>query len=171
MADYDYLWSEKYDRELKDVFAVQDEIAGNIVRALRVMLSESEKHALEKSPTDSIKAYDYYLRGRKFFYDWRRRSFDFGRQMFTRATEIDPNYALAYAGVADCYSLLYMYWESTKENLREVEEASRKALKLDPDVAEAHVAHGLALSLSKRYDEAEKEFETALGLNPRLFEA
>ena len=171
VADGYHLWSEKYDRELKDVFAIQDEIAGNIVRALRVMLSEREKRALEKVPTTDVEAYDFYLRGRKFFYEFRRKSIGFALQMFTRATQTDPNYALAYAGVADCYSFLYMYWESTDENLLQAEEASWKALELDPDLAEAHVAHGLALSLSKRYEDAEKEFETAIRLNSRLFEA
>ncbi|MCZ6673011.1 MAG: tetratricopeptide repeat protein [Verrucomicrobia bacterium] len=135
------------------------------------MLSENEQRALEEVPTTDIEAYDYYLRGRKFFYEARRRSLDFARQMFTRATEIDPSYALAYAGIADCYSWLYLYWESTEENLRGAEKASRKALGLDPNLAEAHVAHGHALSLSKRYKEAEGEFETAIRLNPRLFEA
>ena len=171
VADGYHLWSEKYDRELKDVFAIQDEIAGNIVGALRVMLSEREKRALEKVPTTDVEAYDFYLRGRKFFYEFRRKSIGFALQMFTRATQTDPNYALAYAGVADCYSFLYMYWESTDENLLQAEEASGKALELDPDLAEAHVAHGLALSLSKRYEDAEKEFDTAIGLNSRLFEA
>ena len=171
VADGYHLWSEKYDRELKDVFAIQDEIAGNIVRALRVMLSEREKRALEKVPTESIEAYDYYLRGRKFFYEARVKSFDFARQMFIRATEIDPNYALAYAGMADCSSWRYAYYGGTDDDLREAEKASRRALKLDPDLAEAHVAHGLAVSLSLRYTEAEQEFETALSLNSQLFEA
>ncbi|MFQ5929504.1 MAG: tetratricopeptide repeat protein, partial [Acidobacteriota bacterium] len=165
------LWSEKYDRELKDVFEIQDEIAENIVRALRVVLSEKEKSALEKPPTTNVEAYDYYLRGRKFFHEARRKSNEFARQMFTRATQIDPSYALAYSGIADCHSFLYMYWESTEENIREAERASRKALELDPDLSEAHVSQGLAVSLSKRYDEAERQFETAIGLNPRLFEA
>ena len=169
-ADGYHLWSEKYDRELKDIFAIQDEIAGNIVRALRVMLSDGEKRALEKVPTTDIEAYDYYLRGRKFFYEARKSS-EFARQMFVRATQIDPSYALAYAGIADSCSWLYMYSESTEENLRKAEDASRKALELDPELAEAHVAHGLALSLSKRYDEAEKEFEAAIRLDARLFEA
>jgi len=170
VADGYHRWSERYDRELKDVFAIQDEIAESIVRALRVMLSEKEKRALEKVPTIDVEAYDYYLRGRKFFYEDRRKSLEFARQMFTRAIQIDSSYALAYAGIADCCSWLYMYFESTQANLREAEEASLKALELDPDLAEAHVAHGLAVSLSKRYDEAEKEFDTAIQLNPRLFE-
>ena len=171
VSDGFHLWSEKYDRELKDVFAIQDEIAENIVRALRVMVSPKEKRALGKEPTTDIEAYDFYLRGRKFFYDIRRKSLEFAQQMFTRATQIDPGYALAFAGIADCRSWLYTYYESSAENLRAAEEASRKALQLDPELAEAHLSHGLADSLSERYDEAEKEFEAAIRLNPRLFEA
>src|ERR1700683_3105192 len=165
------VWAERYDREMEDVFAIQDEIAQSIAGALKVMLTASEKEAIAKPPTADVKAYDYYLRGRQFFYQFRRRGYDFARQMFTRAIEIDPGYARAYAGVADCYSYLYMYWDATKANIEAAEDASRKALVLDPGLAEAHVARGLAISLSKRYDEAETEFETAIRLDGKLFEA
>jgi adenylate cyclase len=138
---------------------------------LQVMLSDKEKRAIEKVPTADIRAYDYYLRGRQFFHQFRGKSFGFARQMFTRAIETDPNYARAYAGIADCCSFLYMYFESIEANLREADEASRRALEFDPDLAEAHAARGLAVALNKRYDEAAKEFETAIRLNPRLFEA
>jgi serine/threonine protein kinase/Tfp pilus assembly protein PilF len=165
------VWAERYDRQMEDVFAIQDEIAQSIAGALKVMLTESEKKAIAKAPTADVKAYDYYLRGRQFFYQFRRRGYDFARQMFTRAIEIDPFYARAYAGVADCYSYLYMYWDDNEANLRAAEDASRKALLLDPGLAEAHVSRGLAISLSKRYDEAEIEFQTAIKMDPRLFEA
>jgi serine/threonine protein kinase/tetratricopeptide (TPR) repeat protein len=165
------VWAERYDREMKDVFAIQDEIAQNIAAALKVILTESEKEAIAKAPTSDVKAYDYYLRGRQFFYQFRRRGYDFARQMFTRAIDIDPGYARAYAGVADCHSYLYMYWEASETNLQAADDASRKALLLDPGLAEAHVSRGLAISLNKRYDEAEIEFQTAIRLDPRLFEA
>jgi serine/threonine protein kinase/Tfp pilus assembly protein PilF len=164
-------WAERYDREMQDVFAIQDEIAQSIAAALKVILTESEKEAIAKAPTADVKAYDYYLRGRQFFYQFRRRGYDFARQMFSRAIEIDPGYARAYAGVADCHSYLYMYWEASDTNLQAADDASRKALLLDPGLAEAHVSRGLAISLSKRYDEAEIEFQTAIRLDPRLFEA
>ena len=96
------VWAERYDRQMEDVFAIQDEIAQSIAAALKVMLTESEKQAIAKAPTADVKAYDYYLRGRQFFYQFRRRGYDFARQLFTRAIEIDPGYARAYAGVADC---------------------------------------------------------------------
>jgi serine/threonine protein kinase/Flp pilus assembly protein TadD len=165
------LWSERYDRELQDVFAIQDEIAGNIVKALRVVLSDAEKRAIQKAPTDNVQAYDYYLRGRQFFHQFRRTGIQFARRMFERALEIDPGYALAYAGVADCCSFLYMYWDGSKANLDGADAASRKALELDPELAEAHGSRGFAVSLSRRYDEARQEFETAIRLNPNQFEA
>jgi non-specific serine/threonine protein kinase len=164
-------WAERYDRELKDVFEVQDEIARSISQALRITLTPQEERAISRKPTESAQAYDYYLRGRQFFHQFRRKAFDFARQMFARAIVIDPAYARAYAGVADCCSFLYMYWDSTRDNLDEAEAASRKALELDPELAEAHAARGLVLALSKNVDEAREEFETAIRLNPKLYEA
>ena len=165
------LWSERYDREMEDVFAIQDEIAQNIVKALRVVVSEDEKRAIEKAATDNVEAYDYYLRGRKYFHQHRRTSLEFARQMFTRAIEVDPGYARAYAGVADCCSILYMYFDARASNLKQADKASLKALELDPDLAEAHSARGLAFSLSKEYDKAAEEFEKAMKLDPKLYEA
>jgi adenylate cyclase len=165
------VWAERYDRQLEDVFAIQDEIAQNIAGALQVVLSDKEKRAIEKIPTSDVRAYEYYLRGRQFFHQFRGKALGFARQMFMRAIETDPNYARAYAGIADCCSFLYMYFESTEANLQEAEAASRRALELDPDLAEAHAARGLAVALNRRYDEAAREFETAIRLNPKLFEA
>ncbi len=136
------IWAERYDRELKDVFEVQDEIARSISQALRIKLSPQEEKAIARKQTENPLAYDYYLRGRQFFHQFRRKGFDFARQMFARAIVIDPHYARAYAGVADCCSFLYMYWDSNEDNLNEAEAASRKALELDPELAEAHAAGG-----------------------------
>ena len=165
------IWAERYDRQLEDVFAIQDEIAQNIARALRVMLSDNEKRAIEKIPTRDVQAYDYYLRGRQVFFEFRRKSLEYARQMFARAIVIDPTYAAAFAGVANCSSILYMYIEATQDNVREAATASRRAVELDPESAEAHTSRGLAESLNKNYQEAEREFETAIRLNPRLYEA
>src|SRR6266542_2795253 len=165
------LWSERYDREIEDIFAIQEEIAQNIVKALRVVISDEEKRAIEKVATANVQAYDYYLRGRKFFHQHRRTSIEFARQMFTRAIEIDPKYARAYAGIADCCSILYMYFDARESNLKQADSASRKALELDPQLAEAHSAMGLAFSLSKQFAEANREFEKAMELDPKLYEA
>src|SRR2546422_7227908 len=89
VADGYHLWSERYDRDLEDVFAVQDEIAGNIVKALRLVLTEDEKRAIERPQTGNVEAYEFYLRGRQFFYQFREKGLQFARRMFSRAIEID----------------------------------------------------------------------------------
>ncbi|CAN5256393.1 hypothetical protein BH23GEM2_BH23GEM2_16490 [soil metagenome] len=171
VADGYQLWSERYDREMEDIFAIQDEISQAIVKALRVILSENEKKAIEKPRTVNVQAYEFYLRGRQFFHQLRRKSLEHARQMFNRAIEIDPDYALAHAGVADCCSLLYTYFDARESNLRQADAASEKALELEPELAEAHVARGIAMWLNKHYDEAVEHFETAMRLDPKLFEA
>jgi serine/threonine protein kinase/Flp pilus assembly protein TadD len=171
VADGYQLWSQRYDRDMEDVFAIQDEIAQNIVKALRVILSEDEKRAIEKVPTANVEAYECYLRGRQFFHQFQKSALEFARQMFTRAIEIDPTYALAYAGMADSCSLLYTNFDASESNLLNADTASRRALELGPELAEAHVARGHAVSLQGKKEEAEAEFETALRLNPQLFDA
>jgi serine/threonine protein kinase/tetratricopeptide (TPR) repeat protein len=172
VADGYHLWSERYDRELEDVFAIQDDISQAIVKALRVILSEGEKKQIEKArAVVNVEAYDFYLRGRQYFHQLRRKSLEYARQMFNRAIEIDPDYARAYAGVADSCSMLYMYFDAREFNIRQADIASQKALDLEPELAEAHLARGIAVALSKRFDEAEKEFEQAMRLDPKLFEA
>jgi serine/threonine protein kinase/Tfp pilus assembly protein PilF len=171
VADGYHLWSERYDREMEDVFAIQDDISQAIVKALRVILSEDEKKALEKARPVNVEAYDYYLRGRQYFHQWRRKALERARQMFSRAIEIDPDYAIAYAGIADCCSFLYTYWDARESNLRQAEAASGKALELEPNLAEGHLSRGIALSLTKQGESAETEFETAMRLDPKLFEA
>ena len=170
-SDSSQLWAERYDRELEDVFAIQDEIASSIVAALRVVLTEDEKKAIEQVPTTNIDAYEYYLRGRQFFHQHRRRSHEFARQLFERAIELDPGYALAHAGVADCCSFLYQYFDASEANLNKAISASKRALDLAPQLAEPHASAGLAISLTGKFDEAQKEFEEAMRLNPKSFEA
>jgi serine/threonine protein kinase/Tfp pilus assembly protein PilF len=171
VADGYHLWSERYDRDIEDVFAIQDEISQAIVKALRVILSEGEKKAIEKKPQTNIQAYDYYLRGRQFFHQLRRRSLEYARQMFNKAIELDPEYALAYTGVADSSSLLYTYFDARDFNLRQADKASKKALELSPELAEAHVSRGIVTSLTHQFAEAEQAFEKAMKLEPKMFEA
>ena len=165
-----HLWSERYDRELEDVFDVQEEIAKNIVRALEITLSKKEMDAIEKVKTQDFHAYDFYLRGREFFHKGQHKSIWYASEMFTHAIEKDSNYALAYAGLADCYSYLFMYFDNKEENIQQSMVASTKAIELDPELAEAHTARGLAVSLRMQYKEAEEEFDRAMELNPNLFE-
>jgi len=171
VADGYHLWTEQYDRELEDVFAVQEEIAQSIAQALKVKLSDKEKRAIEKTSTRSIEAYEFYLRGRQFFYRNKRKYMQYALEMFSRAITQDPAYARAFAGKADCHSYLYWYFGGSAEDLKQARKDSETALGLDPNLSEARAAKGLAVSLSRRYEEAEKEFKTAIKLNSNLFEA
>ncbi len=166
-----HLWSETYDREMKDVFAIQDDIARSIVEALQVTLSPKERRAIQYVATSNAQAYDFYLRGRKYFYGNSRRNFNHAIGMYERAIELDPKYALAWAGLADTYSFMYRYVDASAEMVAKAREASERAVQLDPDSAEAHASQGLAQSVDIKSTEAEQHFETAISLNPNLYEA
>jgi len=164
------LWSERFDREIEDIFAIQDEIARSVLDALGLSLTEREKRRFLKPSTANVQAYEFYLRGRKLFQSWTRQNMEFARQMFLRAVAIDPDFASAWAGLANTYVDLYRWGR----NLRDLEEAQRisaHALKLDPNLAEAHVAIGQALAIQRRFKDAAAEFERAIGLDPTLFDA
>jgi adenylate cyclase len=164
-----HLWSETYDRELKDVFAVQDEIAHCIVEALELNLSpKAQLCIMQRSATEDMVAYDYYLRGRYFV---ERGDVDSGQQMFEKAIQLDDNYALAWAGAADCHSWRCLWFGSTPTSRQQADECSLKALQLAPKQAEAHASRIMALTLNGVYPEAEAEFDAAIALDPQLYEA
>src|SRR5436309_2918441 len=165
-----HVWAERFDRDLTDIFAIQDEITHAIVEQLKVKLLPQEEKLIGESPTLNVEAYTYYLRGRDFLYRYSKRYFELARRMFTKAIELDPNYARAYAGIADCDAFLYMVYQ-VDVPLEGILDISAKALALDNKLAEAHTARGVALSAARDFDEANTEFETALTLDPNSFEA
>jgi adenylate cyclase len=171
-ADTGYqLWSAQYDRELKDIFVIQDEIARNVVHALQITLTPNDAEALRRPFTCDLSAYDCYLRGRSYYYRYSPQAIQFALKLFLQAMQIDPNYAQAYAGLADCWSYLYFY-SSRSEVLREQADwASRKAVEMDPGLAQAQASRGISLSLQGRNEEAAIAFETAIRLDTGLFEA
>jgi non-specific serine/threonine protein kinase len=171
VADGFQLWSETYNREMKDVFEIQDEIAQSIAKALRVLLGDKAKEAMEKKVCSDVRAYDLYLRGLQYMHQLRRTGYEVALQLFGQALEIDPGYARAQAGVSLCYAQLYHFGGLQPAHLEKADQASRKALELDPNSAEAHVARGLTLSTQRRIEESHQEFEAALRLDPKLFEA
>ena len=164
------LWAERYDRDLTDIFAIQDEITQAIVEQLKVKLLPEEQAAISSVPTENIEAYSYYLRGRQFFHEWTKSYLLLARRMFSKAVELDSRYARAYAGIANCDSALYA-WHAAEVSLDDILEMSAKALALDPNLAEAHAAQGLVLYQHGRHEEAVAEFERALALDPSLYEA
>ena len=164
-----HLWSETYDRELKDVFAVQDEIAHNIVNVLELSLSPAQKLSIQKRPTTEVmEAYDFYLRGRYYV---ERGDVDSGQKMFEKAIELDPDFPLAWAGEADCHSWRCMWYEDSTDSQQKADECSLKALQLAPNRAEAHASRGYALTMNGKYAEAEAEFNSAIEIDPQLYEA
>jgi len=165
------LWSERYDREMEDVFAIQDEIATSIVNALEVVLTEKEEKAIKKKTTQSVRAYEYYLRGRQLFHQRTANSLDAAEELYRRAIAMDPDYALAFAGLADCSCFRFFEHAGGDEALAQAESASRRALKLDPELAEAHASRGIALTYQRRFNEASDEFERAMELDATLYEA
>jgi TolB-like protein/cytochrome c-type biogenesis protein CcmH/NrfG len=168
-ADGVHIWSERYDRDLRDVFLVQEEIARSVVSALQLTLSAHEHRALAKAAAAKVDAYDYYLRGRQYYYQYNRRGVHFALDLFRHAIEVDPRFARALAGVSDCHAFLFLNEGRKPVELEHALEASRQALLLDSELAEAHASLGAALSLSGQ--PAAEAFEEAIRLDPAQFEA
>jgi TolB-like protein/Tfp pilus assembly protein PilF len=165
------LWASSYEREMRDIFAVQDEIARAVVAALRVALPPPQAARLWRPGTRDPEAYDCYLRGRAFYAEYGTREVEAAAACFARAVELDPSYPQGHAGLADCGSYLYLYRDRSDANRESAERASLQAVTLDPMSAQAQASRGLALSISGRRAEAERAFEEALRLDPSLFEA
>ena len=167
--DNGHLWADRYDRDLTDIFAIQDEITHAIVEQLKVKLLPQEKKSIGQTPTGNVEAYTYYLRGRQFLHRHSKSYYQLARRMFAKAVELDPAYARAYAGIADCDSFLFLHYSAPVE-IKGIFETSAKALALESGLAEAHASQALALSLEQRYDESLAEFEKAIALDPNSFE-
>lgn len=165
------LWARRFDRTLQDIFEIQDEIAESVIHALRVSLTPREEASLSTASTTDVGAYDCYLRGRKFYYAYSPKSMVFAIKMFCEAIKLDPNYARAYAGLADCWSYTYLYSDRSEAVREQAGWASRKALEMDPNSAEAQASRGLSLSLSGSNEQADEAFAAAMRLDPDLFES
>ena len=165
------MWSERYDRDVHDIFALQDEIARAVVNALEITLSSADREAAHRLSTPNLDAYDSYLRGRSYFFRFDKRSVGYARELFEQAITIDPSYGRAYAGISDCSAYLYMNVGRNPADLERAMQAAEAALKVAPDMADAHSSLGTALSMLGRHAEAEAAFQRAIALNPNLFEA
>ena len=162
-----HLWSARYDRELEDVFAIQDEIATTIADCLKVTLSSEADQPLVKPATDDMDAYQLYLKGR---YMWNKRSKDgllAAVDYFSQAIERDSNYAPAYSGLADAYLVLGSYAHMPRvEARRRAREAAERAITLDETLAEAHTSRGQVYRLEWNWRGEEQEYRRAIALNP-----
>ncbi len=170
VADGYQRWSQRFDRKFEDVFAIQDEIAESVATALRGILSQREKDALHR-PGTAAETYEYYLRGRQLLIQFRRPALESAKKMFERAIELDPDYAPAWAGLADVHSWFHEWWGGGEADGEAADRASQRALELAPNLSDAHTSRGFALSQFQRYDESAREFQQAIDLNPKCFDA
>jgi serine/threonine protein kinase/Flp pilus assembly protein TadD len=148
------IWSERYDREMKDVFEVQDEIASKIAQALRITLSPQEQKALASKPTDNLQAYDLYLRGKSYARRLQRQDMEFAVQMFENAILLDPNFALAFAALANVCAQNYYLHGRDPAWLDRAMKASGTAVVLRPDLPEVQVSQAWILYANGKFEEA-----------------
>ena len=169
--DNSQMWGQQYNRKLADVFAVQEEIAKEVSENLRLKLTAAEKQQLAKRPTENLKAFQYYMQGRSYTQRRTREDLFEAIRYCEKALEEDRNYALAYAGLSDAYANLGIRgYIAPSEGRRKAEEAARKALELDDNLAEAHVALGQAYDHFVPYNlsAADREQRRAIELSPSL---
>jgi tetratricopeptide (TPR) repeat protein len=173
VADESLLWSEQYNREMDDVFDIQDEISRNIVETLKVELGAEEISGLSKRDTTSAEAYQLYLQGRYFRWIENKENFLRAKGYFEQAIEKDPQYSSAYAGLADTYMLLGLFgMMSRDEAAQRAKKAARRALELDESSPEAHTSMGVILEVFDwDWMGAQREFKRAIDLNPNFFDA
>ena len=145
------VWAERYDRQLEDVFAIQEEIARSIAQALRITLTPQEEKTIARKPTENPQAYDFYLRGRNYT---RRENYDYGLQMFEQAIELDPNFALAHGGIAHLCGLIYEVREQSQKWIERGLAACDRATALAPDLPEILVARSRMSYAQKKYEES-----------------
>src|SRR6202522_738206 len=145
------VWAERYDRQLEDVFAIQEEIARSIAQALRITLTPQEEKTIARKPTENPQAYDFYLRAQNYT---RRENYDYGLQMFEQAIELDPNFALAHGGIAHLCGLIYEVREQSQKWIERGLAACDRATALAPDLPEVLVAHARICYAQKKYEES-----------------
>jgi serine/threonine protein kinase/Tfp pilus assembly protein PilF len=156
------LWSERFDREMKDVFEVQDEMARKIAEALRVTLSPQELEALADKPTENLQAYDQYLRGKRYARRLTRQDVEFALQMFENAVALDPSFALAYAACANACAMYYSFFSRDQIWVERAREASGKAVALRWDLPETHISQAWVLYAAGLYNEAVRMVKKAI---------
>jgi len=156
------IWSERYDREMKDVFEVQDEIARKIAEALRVTLSPQELEALAIKPTENLQAYDLYLRGKRYARRQTRQDLEFALQMFENAVTMDPSFALAFAACANACAMFYCNYSRDAVWVERARNASGRAVALRWDLPEVQVSQAWVLYATELHDEAVRMVQKAI---------
>jgi len=162
-----HLWSQRYDRPLKDIFALQDEIVQKIVTTLRLQLTLAEQGYIARKRTDNLEAYDYFLRGVEYRMRLTKETNAQARQMWEKAVELDPQYAEAYAGLGYTYQAEWVFrWSADTQNLERAFELAQRAVALDHSLPVAHSLMSSVYYLTQQYDQAIAEGERAIALDP-----
>jgi TolB-like protein/Flp pilus assembly protein TadD len=162
-----HLWADTFDRRLTDIFAVESEIAKAIAATLQAKLSSSEQSAITAKPTENAEAYQLYLKGRFFWNKRTGQNLNKAADYFNQAISVDPKYALAYVGLADAYLLMPFYGAGApRDSYPKAKAAAEKALELDDSLAEAHTSLAQGFCYHLEFDQAVREFERAIELNP-----
>lgn len=165
------VWAERYDRLMEDIFELQMEVAEKITQAMKISLTESEKKSLAQKPTEDLRAYDFYLRGREFLLARGSKNNDNAIKMFEHALSIDPNYALAYVGLSEAYGDKFWAYDGDKKWLDKMREMNKKALELDPNLIEAEFGKGLIAHFQKNFDQSISIFDKIAERNQDFYPA
>jgi adenylate cyclase len=163
------IWGDTYKGKLDDIFEIQEQVAKQIVEALKLKLSFSEKLSLTKRQTDNVQAYDLYLRGQDYLYRLTKRSVEYAIQLFEKAIELDPRYAAAYAACSGAYGQMYQYFSRRDDFREKAQEFSFKALMYDSNLPEAYAAMGLSYFIWGKFEEAAASGRKAIELDPDNF--
>ncbi len=160
-----HLWAERFDRFVEDIFDLQNEVSQKIADALKISLTESERELLAKKPTDDLRAYDFYMRGRELLYLKGKRNTENAIRMFENAVAIDPGFASSYAGLAEAYSHMYEWYDGNPLWLGKVIETNQRALTLDPNLLEAQFGIAMVYFHHRRFSESKRTIEEILKEN------
>jgi serine/threonine protein kinase/Tfp pilus assembly protein PilF len=166
-----HVWAERFDRLVEDIFEVQNEVSQKIANTLKVSLTDSEKQSLAKKPTDDLKAYDFYMRGRELLYRRGKKNNETALRMFETAVAIDPHFAAAYAGLAEAYSCMFEWYDGSQSWLAQAIEMNEKALALDPTSLEARFGIAMLYFHQKRLGESRRRLEEILKEDAQYYSA
>ena len=164
-----HLWAERFDRLIEDIFDLQNEVSEKIVEALKISLTESERKLLTQKPTDDLRAYDFFMRGRELLYLKGRRNTEKAIEMFQNAVAVDPQFASAYAGLAEAYSTMYEWYDGNSSWLTEAIEMNQKALALEPSCLEAQFGIAMVYFHHRRFTESRRVIEEILKENSEFY--
>lgn len=164
-----HLWAERFDRMIEDIFDLQNEVSEKIVDALKISLTDTERKLLTQKPTDDLRAYDFYMRGRELLYLKGRRNTETAIEMFQNAIAIDPQFASSYAGLAEAYSTMYEWYDGNSAWLTKAIEVNQQALALEPSSLEAQFGIAMVYFHHRRFAESKRAIEEILNENSEFY--